>query len=341
MEHKSSEILAINIDDLYDTAEAPIVVATISDDFKKLQPAKVQDIYTKITEGKMYASIGYRPAKSYIDSNKVRRLQEVQLVEISLTTNPANMKATMIDLKSINLPKYPIDIESSWDGTQAEQRWREYTQSVEMPNTNYKNGFLYFDAENQDNFGAYHLQVVDIVDGEPKINERAVFAVYQAMQGARGGLKVVPENEMPRLQGTVNELYKKINRVRVTEGMEALEMPNFKTKSEFQIALEGIKNADGTFSTVGFSKFLDGIRKGKYQLTQNGVVKFVNTINGIYNGRMPKEDIEKMLDNKNNDVKSESVPQDTVAQAQPENKSVPQNQTFADVINAAAKNFKK
>jgi HK97 family phage prohead protease len=341
LEHKSTEILAINIDDLYDTAEAPIVVATISDDFKKLQPAKVQDIYTKITKGQMYASIGYRPAKSYIDSNKVRRLQEVQLVEISLTTNPANMKATMIDLKSINLPKYPIDIESSWDGTQAEQRWREYTQSVEMPNTNYKNGFLYFDAENQDNFGAYHLQVVDIVDGEPKINERAVFAVYQAIQGARGGLKVVPENEMPRLQGIVNELYKKINRVRVTEGMEALEMPNFKTKSEFQIALEGIKNADGTFSTVGFSKFLDGIRKGKYQLTQNGVVKFVNTINGIYNGRMPKEDIEKMLDNKNNDVKSESVPQDTVAQEQPENKSVPQNQTFADVINAAAKNFKK
>ena len=341
LEHKNDEILAINIDDLYDTAEAPVVVATISEDFKKLQPAKEQDIYNKIKEGKMFASIGYYPVKSYIDNNKVRHLQEVKLAEISLTTNPANTKATMIDLKNINMPKYSVDIESSWDGTQAEQRWREYTKSIEMPSTNYKNGFLYFDANNADNFGAYHLQVVDIIDGEPKIIERAVFAVYQAMNGARGGLKVVPENEMPRLQGAVMELYKKINRVRVAEGMEMLEMPNFKTKSEFEMALEGIKDANGTFSAVGFSKFLYGVRKGKYQLTQNAISRFVNTVDSIYKGKMPKEEIQKMLDNQNNDVKSETVPQETVAQDLSENKSVPQNQTFADVINAAAKNFKK
>ena len=341
LEHNNAEILAINIDDLYDSQEAPIAVATISEDFKKLQPAKVQDIYQKIKDGKMFASIGYYPIKSYVDNNGIRHLQEVKLAEISLTTNPANTKATMIDLKNINLPKYPIDIESSWDGTQAEQRWREYTKSVEMPSTNYKNGFLYFDAENQDLFGSYHLQVVDIVDGEPKIIERAVFGVYQAMNGARNGLKVVPENQMPRLQGAVNELYKKINRVRVAEGMEVLEMPNFKTKSEFQVALEGIKDADGAFSAVGFSKFLYGIRQGKYQLTQNAISKFVNTVDGIYKGKMPKEEIQKMLDNQNNDVKSETVPQETVAQDHSENKSVPQNQTFADVVNTLAKNFKK
>ena len=260
-EHNKFDILAINIDDLYDTDEAPVVVATVSEDYKKLQPAKVQDIYNKIKEGRMYASIGYYPIKYYVDNNEIRHLQEVKLAEISLTTNPANMKATMIDLKNINLPKYPIDIESSWDGTQAEQRWREYTKSVEQPMSNYKNGFLYFDSENQDLFGSYHLQVVDVVDGEPKINERAVFAVYQAIQGARGGLKVVPENEMPRLQGTVNELYKKINRVRISEGMEALEMPKFKTKSEFDIALDNIKNRDGTISDIGLKKMLQSMKK--------------------------------------------------------------------------------
>jgi hypothetical protein len=326
-EHNQLDTISLNIDDLYDTEEAPVVVATISEEYKKLKRVIVEDIYNKINEGKMYASIGYYPVKSYVDSNKVRRLQEVKLAEISLTTNPANTKATMIDLKNINLPKYAVDIESSWDSTQAEQRWREYTKSIEMPSTNYKNGFLHFDANNADSFGSYHLQVVDIIDGEPRIIEKAVFAVYQAMNGARGGLTVVPENEMPRLQGAVVELYKKINRRRVDEGMEVLEMPNFKTKSEFQMALEGIKNADGTFSTVGFSKFLDGIRKGKYQLTQNGVSKFVNTVDSIYKGKMPKQEIEKMLDNQNNDVKSETVPQDTVAQDHSENKSVPQNQT--------------
>ena len=294
LEHNNAEILAINIDDLYDTDEAPVVVATISEDFKKLQPAKVQDIYEKIKEGKMFASIGYYPIKSYVDNNNIRHLQEIKLIEISLTTNPANMKATMIDLKSINLPKYPVDIESSWDGTQAEQRWREYTKSVEMPSTNYKNGFLYFDAEKQEKFGSYHLQVVDIIDGEPKINERAVFAVYQAMRGARGGLTVVPENEMPRLQGAVNELYKKINRVRVAEGMEALEMPNFKTKSEFDIALSQIKNADGSVNNVGLRKMLQSMKKaGKLDMSHNQIEQFIKTTCNKPNK------LEKTLDNKN------------------------------------------
>jgi HK97 family phage prohead protease len=144
-----------------------------------------------------------------------------------------------------------------------------------------------------------------------------------------------PANTQARILGI------KKNRVRVAEGMEVLEMPNFKTKSEFEMALEGIKDANGTFSTVGFSKFLYGVRKGKYQLTQNAISRFVNTVDSIYKGKMPKQEIEKMLDNQNNDVKSETVPQDTVAQDLSENKSVPQNQTFADVINAAAKNFKK
>ena len=62
----------------------------------------MQDIYQKIKDGKMFASIGYYPIKSYVDNNGIRHLQEVKLAEISLTTNPANMKATMIDLKSIN-----------------------------------------------------------------------------------------------------------------------------------------------------------------------------------------------------------------------------------------------
>ncbi len=342
LEHNNAEILAINIDDLYDSQEAPIVVAKISEDFKKLQPAKVQDIYEKIKAGKMFASIGYYPVKSYVDNNGVRHLQEVKLAEISLTTNPANMKATMIDLKSINLPKYPIDIESSWDGTQAEQRWREYTKSVEMPNTIYKNGFLYFDAENQDLFGSYHLQVVDIVDGEPKIIERAVFAVYQAINGARNGLKVVPENEMPRLQGAVVELYKKINRVRVAEGMEVLETPNFKTKSEFDIGLPRVKNSDGSLSDVGLRKMLQLMKKaGKLNMSHFQIEQLVKT---TCKTAKPTnvDNSQKTLDNKNivNNEEIEALVSEPLVQTHNISPDV-KNQTFADAINAVAKNFKK
>lgn len=344
LEHNNADILAINIDDLYDSQEAPIVVVKISDDFKKLRPAKVQDIYEKIKDGKMFASIGYYPIKSYVDNNGVRHLQEVKLAEISLTTNPANMKATMIDLKSINLPKYSVDIESSWDGTQAEQRWREYTKSVEMPSTNYKNGFLYFDAENQDLFGSYHLQVVDIIDGEPKIIERAVFAVYQAINGARNGLKVVPENEMPRLQGAVNELYKKINRVRVSEGMEVLEMPNFKTKSEFDISLDSIKNRNIPNAKTNFERMLVKMKKeGKLSLSHYEIRKLVDAVVGtVCKAKLPTQEIEKILDNQNNDVNEQKSEPHLPEAHSPDNLiEEVKNHTFADAINAVAKNFKK
>jgi hypothetical protein len=233
-------------------------------------------------------------------------LQEVKLAEISLTTNPANTKATMIDLKNINLPKYTVDIESSWDGTQAEQRWREYTKSIEMPSTNYKNGFLHFDADNADSFGSYHLQVVDIIDGEPRIIKNAVSAVLGAMNGARGGLKEVPESEMPRLQGAVTELYKKINRVLIAEGMEALEMPNFKTKSEFEMALESVKNRDIPDAKTNLTRILVKMKKeGKVQLSHKEIEKFVNA---VYKGKMQMQEVEKMLDNQNNDVKQNHEP---------------------------------
>ena len=339
LEHNGSEILAINIDDLYDTDDAPVVVATISEDFKKLQRAKERDIYEKIKAGKMFASIGYRPIKSYIDNKNIRHLQEIKLVEISLTTNPANTKATMIDLKSINLPKYSVDIESSWDGAQAEQRWREYTKSVEMPSTNYRNGFLYFDAEKQENFGSYHLQVVDIVDGEPKIIERAVIAVYQAMRGARGGLTVVPESEMPRLQGAVTELYKKINRVRIAEGGEELEMPNFKTKSEFEMALDNIKNRDIPFAKTNFERMLVKMKKdGKIILSHKEIAKLVDA---VYKGKMQTQEVEKILDIENNDVNQKSEPHLSEAHSSHNLIDEVKTQTFADVINTVAKNFKK
>jgi hypothetical protein len=203
---------------------------------------------------------------------------------------------------------------------------------------------LYFDAENQDLFGSYHLQVVDIVDGEPKIIERAVFAVYQAMNGARNGLKVVPENEMPRLQGAVNELYTKINRVRVAEGMEALEMPNFKTKSEFDIALDSIKNRNIPNAKTNFERMLVKMKKeGKLSLSHYEIRKLVDTVVGtVCKAKLPTQEIEKILDNQNNDVNEQkSEPHLPEAHSHDNLIEEVKNQTFADAINAVAKNFKK
>ena len=319
-EHEDSLELNSNIDKFESDNIGTPIQAAVSEFAKNKIPMHFKRIVDSFKSGKAFLSVGFFTKDAYVMrggqkfyiikdsqivgdrlSGETRYLEKIKVREFSFTTSPANMQAKIFDLKSINLPKYSVDMENSWDGTQAEQRWREYTKSIEMPSTNYKNGFLHYDVENQDTFGSYHLQVVDIIDGEPRIIEKAVFAVYQAMNGARGGLKVVPENEMPRLQGAVTELYKKINRVRVAEGMEVLEMPNFKTKSEFQIALEGIKAADGTLSDVGLRKMLQSMKKeGKLNMSHWQIEQFVKTtcktakLTNVYNS-------QKTLDNKNID----------------------------------------
>lgn len=355
-EHENNLELNSNIDKFESDNIGTPIQATVSEFAKTQMPMHFKRIVDAFKNGKAFLSVGFFIKDAYVmrggqklyivkDSRSVnerlpeetRYLEKIKVIEFSFTTNPANMQAKIFDLKSINLPKYLPDIESSWDGTQAEQRWREYTKSIEMPSTNYKNGFLYFDAENQDLFGSYHLQVVDIIDGEPRIIERAVFAVYQAMRGARGGLAVVPESEMPKLQGAVTELYKKINRVRIAEGMEELEMPNFKTKSEFEIALEQIKNADGSVASVGLRKMLQSMKKaGKLDMSHNQIEQFVKTACNKPNK------LEKTLDNKNlsDNQKIEALVVEPLVHATDISPDV-KTQTFADVINTVAKNFKK
>lgn len=324
-EHQNALELNSNIDKFESDNVGTPIQATVSEFAKKQMPMHFKRVVEAFKNNKAFLSVGFFIKDAYVirggqkfyivkNSQQVgerlegetRYLEKIKVKEFSFTTNPANMEAKIFDLKSINLPKYSVDIESSWDGTQAQQRWREYTKSVEMPNTNYKNGFLYFDAGKQENFGSYHLQVVDIVDGEPKIIERAVFAVYQAMRGARGGLAAVPPSEMPRLQGAVTELYKKINRVRVAEGMEALEMPNFKTKSEFEMALDNIKNKDIPFAKTNFERMLVKMKKdGKIILSHKEISKLVDA---VYRGKMQTQEIEKILDIENNDVNEKSEP---------------------------------
>jgi hypothetical protein len=288
-----------------------------------------------------FFSIGYITKKFRIDDKGIRHLQEVEIKEVSLVTNPANPKATIVDFKNINLPKYPVNIDSSWDGALAETRWREYSKSTEKPSDNYKNAFLYFDANKPELFGSYHLQVVDIVDGVPVINENAVFAAYQAMQGARGGLKVVPENEMPKLKGAITELYKKINRVRITEGKEQLDTPEFKTKSAIDIRIDNLKcqNNPRSASVILEKLLVDQKKAGNLNLSHKQIK---NITHAAYASvvRKTSDNMKKTLDNQNNDVKKQPESHSTETHTSQNLIKEVKNKTFADIIQDVANNLK-
>jgi HK97 family phage prohead protease len=316
-EHKKAIVLNSMVDKLENDNIGMITQATVSPSAREAYPVEWERIANYCLKNLGRMSIGYVVMDAYAIINGVKSyyvkdgiedddikevikelkltkyLEKIDLREVSFVGNPANTQARIFDIKSINLPTYPIDIDSSWDGAMAEKRWREYTKSTEKPTADYKKGFLYYDAQKQDNFTAYHLNIVDVVDGSPVVNAKAVSVAYAAMNGARRGLKVVPESEMPRLENTIMELYKKINRVRIQEGMDPSDMPSFKTKSEFDIALEGIKGR-----TDLERLFVSMKKEGKLMLSHTEIKKLSRNV------YKPK----KTLDNENNNINEKSEP---------------------------------
>lgn len=157
-------------------------------------------------------SIGYRVVKAEINEQTgVRSLKEIDLYEISLVTFPANNKAVLQSYKMVdpklNLPFANRDTE--WDGNKAIANIREFTNSQEAPSPDYYKYFMYFDEHNEDNFTAYKMPFVDIINNEPQIVPKAIFTIAGALQGARGGLNV-PEDDRQEIINKINKLYSKM-----------------------------------------------------------------------------------------------------------------------------------
>lgn len=104
---------------------------------------------------------------------------------------------------------YPMAPRSrAWDAAAAERRWRDLTGSSEEPSSSYRNGFLWWDGENTENFGAYKLLVVDVIDGRTHYVPRAIFATA----GGRGVDRAdIPEDDKMRVEGLICRLYDRIN----------------------------------------------------------------------------------------------------------------------------------
>lgn len=156
-------------------------------------------------------SIGYITKNFDMAKDGVRILKEVDLFEISLVTKAMNSQALVSGFKSFagttKLPLAPRD--RNWDGTQAEQRIREFTNSIEAPSQDYRKYFMYFDGQNADLFGSYKLLFADIINGEPHIIPRAIFAIAGILNGARGGVDIT-DADKNKIKPVINQLYKRM-----------------------------------------------------------------------------------------------------------------------------------
>ena len=126
----------------------------------------------------------------------------------SLSTKGKKKVATS---KSGSGKMYPLASRSrSWDSDGAIQRIRKFTNSTESPSESYKQAFMYCDYENQDNFSAYKLPYLDVIDGRLKAVPKAIFAIASVLRGGRGGVDI-PQESRSRIERLVNRYYRKMS----------------------------------------------------------------------------------------------------------------------------------
>jgi hypothetical protein len=159
-------------------------------------------------------SVGWSlSAEDMIIEDGIRKISKSGLWEASLVDEPMNPNAMLTTFKgAVSVEKLPNKLaarELRWDSAAAEMRWREQTGSSDEPSDAYRNGFLWFDSSEADEFGAYKLQVVDIVDGEAVVVPRAVFAARAVLEGARGGVDL-PDEDRPKVENSVDTLYERM-----------------------------------------------------------------------------------------------------------------------------------
>ena len=98
------------------------------------------------------------------------------------------------------------DRDREWDSDSAIQRIRDFTNSKDKPSSRYRNAFLYFDPEDDDNFKGYKLPIADIVNNRMVAIPRAIFAVAGVLRGARGGVNI-PERDKQTITTKINRYY--------------------------------------------------------------------------------------------------------------------------------------
>lgn len=124
-------------------------------------------------------------------------------------------EVTIEEIMSNHSPR-PVEDEE-WDADEAEEQIRRWagdgsTDKEDIDFDEYFKGFVYRDADNKDNFGAYKLPHHKIQGGELVTSERGVIAAGNAIEGARGGVDL-PEGQVSEARSHLTNHYEQFDRV--------------------------------------------------------------------------------------------------------------------------------
>ncbi len=205
--YRDDVIGGFNPEKMFEDAKGLFVEGAIN-----LEVQRGREVYALAKQGVLTDfSIGFSVDDFSIE-NGIRELKKLTLWEISVVGEPMNTDAIITEVKTA-LPFKNLalaDRDKPWDKAGANKRVRDFTGSTEKPTAKYKNAFMWYDAEDAENFGAYKLQYVDVVDGSLKAIPRAIFAIAGVLRGARGGVDI-PSADKTRVEAHVNKYYDKMD----------------------------------------------------------------------------------------------------------------------------------
>tara|TARA_Y100000593_G_scaffold94776_1_gene195933 strand:- start:5310 stop:6383 length:1074 start_codon:yes stop_codon:yes gene_type:complete len=144
------------------------------------------------------------------------------------------------------------DRDRSWDSDSAIARIRVFTDSKDKPSNTYKKAFLYYDQEEEDNFGGYKLPIADVVNNKIVAIPRGIFAAAGAMSGSRGGVDL-PNSDRSKITNTINRYYARMSNMFEDNDMESplksdeneMQQKSLEVSAELSLKADA---EDGSFS---------------------------------------------------------------------------------------------
>ncbi|MCP4553428.1 MAG: hypothetical protein GY834_15615, partial [Bacteroidetes bacterium] len=145
-------------------------------------------------------------------------IYEISLVGVGADSNALTDTEHVKEFKTVvpyqDLPL--ADEGTQWSGSGARNNIKKWAGAEEGLTTSaikakYRKGFLWFDTENDDTFGAYKLPIANVFDGTLKAVPKGIFSAAGAVQGARTPVSI-PENEISGVKTNLNKYYKKMDK---------------------------------------------------------------------------------------------------------------------------------
>jgi hypothetical protein len=102
------------------------------------------------------------------------------------------------------------DREREWDGDAASQRiFRRAGWDDDPEPSKAREGFFAYDDDEPENKTAYKLPFADVINGRLQAVPRAIFAVAQVLEGARGGVDL-PRDVQASVRRKVEAYYREM-----------------------------------------------------------------------------------------------------------------------------------